>query len=191
MNDKELINAVRRSVDDVHMDVPAEQVVSRSHAIRSRRIISGATGALALAAGLAVAVTALVPSSHPGSHQTTAGLPAWTVVKQSDGNISITIRQLRDPAGLQSTLRGDGLPAVVDLSGQPPAGCQDYPPISRALASSIVQPQRSGARTGGTVLIINPSALPSGAGVQLAPTVSPGHIHVNIDLVYATPQCTG
>jgi hypothetical protein len=187
MNDKELINAVRRSVGDVHMDVPAEQVVRRSHAIHSRRIIFGAAGALALAAGVAVAVTALVPSSH----QTTAGLPAWTVVKQSDGNISITIRQLRDPAGLQSTLRGDGLPAVVDLNGQSPAGCQDYPPISRALASSIFQPQRSGARTGGTVLIIDPSALPSGAGVQLAPTVSPGHIHVNIDLVYATPQCTG
>jgi hypothetical protein len=192
MNDEELINAVRQSVGDVHMDVPAEQVVRRSHAIRTRRIISGATGALALAAGLAVTVTALALASHPGSHQTTAGLPAWTVVKQSDGNIDITFRQLSDPAGLQSTLRGDGLPAVVDFNGQPPPGCQTYPPISRALASRIVQFPRSGWRTGGTVLVIRPSALPSGAGVQIAPTVpSPGHIHTNIDLVYATPQCTG
>ena len=72
MSGEELINAVRQSVGDAHMDVPAEQVVSRSHAIRTRRIISAATGALALAAGLAMAVTALVPASP----QTTARLSA-------------------------------------------------------------------------------------------------------------------
>jgi hypothetical protein len=192
MNDEELVSAVRRSVADVRMGVPAGQVAGRGRAIRSRRVMRGAALALALAAGLAVAVAALVPSGRPGSDQAAAGLPAWTVVRQSDGSISITIRQLRDPAGLQGTLRGDGLPAVVvGLGGQPPAGCRDYPPVSRALASSIFRPQRPGARAGGTVLVIDPSALPGGAGVQLAPTVSAGRIHVSIDLVYATAQCTG
>ena len=112
-------------------------------------------------------------------------------VKQPDGNIDVTIRQLRDPVGLQGTLRRDGLPAVVDFNGQPNPACQLYPAISRALALRIVQPQRPGARTGATVLIIHPSALPSAAGVQIVTTVSQRHTHVNIDLVYASPQCTG
>ncbi len=188
MTDEELITAVREQRSKVHMTTPVEQVISRGHAVRVRRRIRGAAGALAMAAGVAVlAVTALSPASH----QPSAQLAAWTVVKQSDGNIDVTIRQLRDPAGLQSTLRGDGLPTVVDFNGQPNPACQLYPPISRALGLRIVQPQRPGARTGGTVLIIHPSALPSGAGVQIGTTVSPGHTHVNIDLVYASPQCTG
>ena len=33
MNDQELITAVRQSVHEVHMNVPAEQIVSRSRAI--------------------------------------------------------------------------------------------------------------------------------------------------------------
>jgi len=188
MTGEELITAVREQRSKVHMTTPVEQIIDRGHAVRIRRRIRGAAGALAVAAGVAVlAVTALSPASH----QPSAQLAAWTVVRQSDGNIDVTIRQLSDPAGLQSTLRGDGLPAAVDFSGQPNSACQLYPPISRALASRIVQSQWSGARTGGTVLIIHPSAVPSGAGVQIGTTVSPDHIHVNIDLVYTSPQCTG
>jgi hypothetical protein len=188
MTDEELITTVREQRGKVRMTTPVAQVISRGQAVRTRRRIRGAAGALAIAAGVAVlAVTALSPASRQPGPQ----LAAWTVVRQSDGNIDVTIRQLRDPAGLQSTLRGDGLPAVVDFNGQPSPACQLYPPISRALASRIVQPQRPGAHTGGTVLIIHPSALPSGTGVQIVTTVSPGRTHVNIDLVYASPQCTG
>jgi hypothetical protein len=188
MTDEELITTVREQRGKVHMTTPVAQVISRGHAVRLRRRISGAAGALAIVAGVAVFA---VISLSPASRQPGAQLAAWTVVKQGNGNIDVTIRQLSDPAGLQSTLRGDGLPAVVDFNGQPSPACQLYPPISRALGSRIVQPRLPGARTGGTVLIIHPSALPSGAGVQMVPTVSPGHIHVNIDLVYASPQCTG
>jgi hypothetical protein len=188
MTDEELITTVREQRGKVHMTTPVTQVIGRGHTVRAGRRIRGAAGALAMAAGVAVlTVTALSPDSYQPSPQ----LAAWTVVKQSDGNIDVTIRQLSDPAGLQSTLRGDGLPAVVDFNGQPNPACQLYPPISRALGLRIVQPQRPGARTGGTVLIIHPSALPSGAGVQIVTAVSPGHIHSNIDLVYASPQCTG
>jgi hypothetical protein len=192
MTDEELITAVREQRGNVHMTTPVGQVISRGHAVRVRRRIRGAAGALAMVTGVAVlAVTALSPASHQRRPQPSAQLAAWTVIKQSDGNIDVTIRQLSDPAGLQNTLRGDGVPAVVDFNGQPPPECQPYPMISRALASRIVQPPRSDVRTGGTVLIIDPSALPGGAGVQIGTTVSPGHIHVNIDLVYASPQCTG
>jgi hypothetical protein len=192
MTDEELITAVREQRRKVQMTTPVAQVISRGHAVRARRRIRGAAGVLAVAAGVAVlAVTALSPASHQPRPQPGAQLAAWTVVKQPDGNIDVTIRQLRDPAGLQGTLRRDGLPAVVDFTGQPDPACQLYPPISRALASRIVQPQRPGAHTGATVLIIHPPALPSAAGVQIITTVSPGRTHVNIDLVYASPQCTG
>ena len=36
MNDQEVITAVRQSVHGVRMNVPAEQIVSRSRAIRAR-----------------------------------------------------------------------------------------------------------------------------------------------------------
>src|SRR5580658_1916097 len=130
MTDEELITTVREQRSKVHMTTPVTQVISRGDAVRVRRRIRGAAGALAVVAGVAVlAVTALSPASpQPG-----ARLAAWTVVKQSDGNIDVTIRQLSDPAGLQSTLRSDGLPAVVDFNGQPNPACQLYPPISRGL----------------------------------------------------------
>jgi hypothetical protein len=35
----------------------------------------------------------------------TARLAAWTVAKQANGDIKVTVRQLSDPSGLQSTLR--------------------------------------------------------------------------------------
>jgi hypothetical protein len=82
MNDDELITAVKESVTRVHMDIPAGQIVSRSRAIRARRRIPAVAGALAVAAGTALAVTALLPSGHQPSHPARAQLAAWTVVKQ-------------------------------------------------------------------------------------------------------------
>jgi hypothetical protein len=59
MNDDELITAVKESVTDVHMTISAEQITSRSRAIRARRHIPGLAGALAVIAAVAVAVTVL------------------------------------------------------------------------------------------------------------------------------------
>jgi hypothetical protein len=96
-----------------------------------------------VAAGAALAVAALTPASHPAGHVTggvaggVAGYPAsrqpavqltaWTVTRLADGNISVTIRELRDPAGLQSTLRAHGVPASVTFASQQNPACQPYP----------------------------------------------------------------
>ncbi len=40
------------------------------------------------------------------------------------------------------------------------------------------------------VMVIHPSALPSGAGVQINPPAQPA-IRVAVGLVHASPQCTG
>jgi len=126
MNDDELITAVKESVTGVHMDIPAGQIVSRSRAIRARRRTPALAGALAVAAGTALAVTALLPSGHQPSHPARARLAAWTVVKQADGGIRVTIHELRDPARLQSTLRADGVPVSVTFIGQSNPACQPY-----------------------------------------------------------------
>lgn len=122
--------------------------------------------------------------------------------------------ELRDPAGLQRTLRADGVPASVTFIGQQNPACQPYPPpgnppsslrhppfggpLSKVLGSPFSNPP-------GDAMVIHPSALPSGAGLQIAvmrgippgpggPWLYPkgsGHPVVEVSLVKASPQCTG
>jgi len=120
MNDDELITALRESFAGVRATTPVEQIVSRSRAVRARRRIPRVAGA-AGAAGAAVAAIALLPASQPAVH-----LAAWTVVKRGDGTVYVTINELRDPAGLQRTLRADGVPASVTFFGQENGSCQRY-----------------------------------------------------------------
>ena len=124
MNDNELSTMVRESVTDVHSATPIAQIISRGRAVRARRRTPALAGAGAVLAGTALAVATLVPSGHsgvegsrhPGNPLANARLAAWTVAKQASGDIDVTIRQLRNPAGLQSALRADGLPVRVSYS---------------------------------------------------------------------------
>ena len=161
------------------------------------------------------AVTAFHPGGRPASPRPPAQLAAWTVIKQADGTVRVTIRELLDPAGLQRELRADGVPAsVTSLGGQNPS-CRPYP-AGRALTGRVftpsleyIPPPRQGPPTTmppqlGLVLVvlIHPSALPAGAGVQIAatfpvPSSAPAggavqeHGTTHVSLVYASPQCTG
>lgn len=125
MNDDKLITAVREPFADVHMTIPIEAVVRRGRMLRGRGRMRALAGAVALLGGAAAAVAFLVP----GGHLTTARLAAWTVTKNA-GGITIVVNQLKDPAGLQTELRADGVPARVTFDPlnwltQPlPAGCQ-------------------------------------------------------------------
>lgn len=191
MNDDELITAVREPFTAVHSTTPVEQIVSRSRAIRARRRIPGVAAALAVAAGTALAVTALLPSGH----QPAAQPAAWTVAKQANGNIRVTIHELRDPAALQQTLRADGVPVSVTFIGQANPACQPYGSGGSHLLESMVTalPGHGNLR----VLVIHPSAFPSGAGLAIAaghPGQSPrgGGVELTIGPpVKASPQCTG
>jgi murein DD-endopeptidase MepM/ murein hydrolase activator NlpD len=187
MNDDQLITAVKESVTGVHMHVPTEQIVSRSRAVRARRRIPGLAAALAVAAGTAVAVTALLPASHQPSHQPSVQLAAWTVAKEADGTVSVTIRELHDPAGLQRRLRADGVPASVTFFGQLPRSCQRYS-AGTARINRVFTLRHTGRFP---VMVIHPSALPGGAGVEISPPAQQPIISVAIGLVRASPQCTG
>jgi hypothetical protein len=189
MNDEELITAVLDSVADVHTATPVEQIVSRGRAVRARRRVPRLTVALAAVAGAAIGVTALLPASHPASPQPDARLTAWTVVRQPGGDVSVTIRQLYNPAGLQRELRAVGVPAVVTFyATQPyPPSCRPYP-ASRAVLQKAFPSDRDNPLA---AVVIRPSALPAGAAVYINDSSnSYGYIGLHTGLVRASKQCT-
>jgi len=214
MNDDDLITMVRESFTGLHATTPVDQILRRGHAVRTRRRIPVLTGALAVVAGAALAATTLLPGGHqPSSRPSplpTAQLAAWTVTRQADGIIQVTIRELQNPAELQSRLRADGVPASVTLTGQENPACRPYP-ASATLQKRVLSitfdviplphqgpPPSTSPPQPNLVLVfhINPSALPPGTGLQLATSytpVRPGLATSTIrhDLVYASPQCTG
>ena len=136
-------------------------------------------------------MTAL-PASHPASPHPRVQLAAWTVVPQPGGIIHVTIRELRDPAGLQAALRADGVPASVSFGNGQQTACQPYPgggfrtSANQALLNSVFP--LPGVN-------IRPSALPSGTGVLLAFSQSSKHgvpfVAIEVAVVQASQQCTG
>lgn len=190
MNDNELLTAVRTSFDDLHSATPVERIMHRSQTVRARRRVPALVAAGAAVAGaVALAVTTLVPADHqvaggrPGGIQ----LAAWTVVKQPGGAVEVTIRQLHDPAGLQSRLRADGVPASVTFFGPGPRACQRYD-VGLSLINKVFTERHQGRFP---VMVIHPAALPHGAGIVINPPDTHQIRAVAIGLVYASPQCTG
>ena len=193
MNDHELITTVRDSFADVHSATPVGRVVSRSRTVRARRRTPAvAAGAAAAAAAIALAVSAALPASHPDGHPAAAQLAAWTVARQADGSIHVTIRELRDPAGLQRTLRADGVPANVTFGGQPNPVCQGYPfDGTRSQRVQLLNSVVTAPAAGQDVMVIHPAALPSGAGLEISAVFLDGGFNATAGLVQASPQCTG
>lgn len=134
------------------------------------------------------AAIALLSSGHPSGQR--IQLAAWTVVKHTDGTLEVTIRELRDPAGLQRKLRGDGVPASVIFGERPtvPSNpCQSYGhPES---LSSVVTPSMAPGQPQGhaIVMTLHPSALPRTAGIQIITNQA----RVGVHLVTASAGCTG
>ncbi len=191
---RDSLTAARNSLLEVHMTVPLDSIVRHGRARRRLRRLTGLAGAAVVAAGTVLGVTALLPAGHPGSHQPQVKLAAWVVAKQPGGIIHVTIRELRDPAGLQAALRADGVPASVSFGNGQQTACRSYPgggfmtSANPALINSVFP--------GGGVNI-RPSALPSGTGVLLAflqrshPQPGLPVIAIEAAVVLASQQCTG
>ena len=235
ISDSDVLTAVRDRLSGMPLASPPDvkAIMARGRARRHRRMIPGVTGALAAAAVAALAVTTLAPAgqvasrqgNHQGSGQPTVRLAAWTVTKLASGNISITVRELKDPAGLQRALRADGVPASVAFAGEQNPACQPYPggtpgkalaagPATHLLKRVFPEPYKRlsllprprGPRNvppvhgrpprllplslNHALVVIDPSALPGNAGVQLG--ASPGGTALLLPtVVYASSQCTG
>jgi hypothetical protein len=187
MNDDELMTAVRESFTAVHSGTAVERIVRRSRVLRHRRRIPAAAGAALTVAAAAVGVGALTSSAHPAARPPNAHLAAYTVVRQAGGGIKVTIRELHDPAALQSRLRADGVPASVIINGQPNP-CRPYY-LPRGTARKMVTLTRE--PNGSAVIHVHPAAFPKRAGVQF----DSGYTHNpqvwNVAIVTASPACTG
>ena len=206
MNDDQLLATLREPYAQVGLAAPLDQVTRRGRQIRGRRRLLPAAAGAAVLAGAAVASTALAPASHPAA---TAKLAAWTVTRHDGGTLTITIRELRDPAGLQARLRADGVPASVSFSLPPPA-CQlgnvprgtlraVFSPVpkplpfprhakAQAVASGRPQPPRRHIQ----YIQLNPAALPAGDGVGIFTNPAAGQSGpLAFGLVAASQACTG
>lgn len=196
---KDRLAEVRDSLGEVYPSIPASEIVARARRSHvRRRLIPGMAGVLALAVAAALAVTTLAPASHQASYHPRVQLAAWTVTTQADGNIRVTIRELRDPAGLQRRLRADGVPASVTSIAHPNPACRSWrgaplygmsTPAGEALFNKVFP------WSAGQTIVIDPSALPSGGGVQLEAGFhghGPGASGaIGAGLVQASPECTG
>jgi hypothetical protein len=213
MNDAELITAVRESFTDVRSTTPAAQIVKRGRAVRARRRVPGAAAVGAVAAA-AVAVSVALAGSHPPAGHPASGpgvvrLAAWTVTRQAGGSIKVTFREAADAAGLQRTLRADGVPASVTFTGRQnpacrpstfsgspstPAGQPFRGPVNGLIGGPGFSANPKGAYTTPYALVINPSKLPSSTGLQIWTSGAPGpagNFQLQVGVVQASPQCTG
>jgi hypothetical protein len=198
MNDNNAVDTVRDSLTTardsltkVHMTTPLDIIVRHGRARRRHRL-TGLAGAAVAVVGAVLAVTALPSASYHPPVQ----LTAWTVTQQPSGIIHVTLRELRDPAGLQATLRADGVPASVSFGNGQQTACRPYPgggfttSTNPALFNSVFPPSPPG-----TSVSIRPSALPIGTGVLLAflQRSQPGVplIQMEAAVVQASQQCTG
>jgi hypothetical protein len=209
MNDTDLATLVRDAMRDTHMTVPESDITRRARTLRTRRRVAAGGAAVAglAAAALAVATLAAPASSPaPGQAQNTAQLTAWTVTKEPGGVIHVTIRELKDPAGLQARLRADGVPVNVSFSGPNPA-CDPYYPDYRYIPTLPIHylgkpgnfyPWTHSYDNGSVTmsvtspsdltLVVRPARMPRGTGFQI---VALRGTVVAWGLVKTSPACTG
>jgi hypothetical protein len=122
--------------------------------------LTAVAGAAAAAAAVAVAATG------PGHGPQTATLAAWTVSRATDATVTVTLREFRDPQGLQDRLTAAGVPALVQYS---PGGCRyAYQPIA-GNAGLIGQVVARDARQPGSLAVftIHPGAIPAGTRLDI------------------------
>lgn len=205
MNDTDLATLVRDAMRDTHMTVPESDITRHARTLRTRRHVAagGAVSAGLAATALAVATLA-APASSPatGQAQNTAQLTAWTVTKDPGGVIYVTIRELKDPAGLQARLRADGVPTNVSFSGPNPA-CHPYYPnyqyISPGYLGKLgnypwIHSYDNGSVTvsvtspSDLTLVLRPARMPRGTAFQIV--ALRGSV-VAWGLVKTSPACTG
>ncbi len=160
MND-DLEVLVRESIDRLTAEsgIPADVARKARRRVARRQRSVRAAAALGTAAIAAVAAIAVTSTLSPAHQQTRAQLAAWTVTRQADGDIYLTIRQLSDPAGLQRALRADGVPASVTFASHQHSPCRA---VARQAAPWTVAKQ-----AGGTITVTI-SALSNPAGLQRA-----------------------
>jgi len=151
---------------------------------RRRRAAVLAACALAAVTGVSVALPSVLSGRQAGSVVTVA----WTVQQNPDGTIKITFKQASDAAGLQRTLRAEGVPAYVrftpwvvrhwghEIYAWPAQECNAAggPPVPRKVVEAVF-PFPAGAQMGNRqdaqyAMTIDPAAIPRGDAILIQVT---------------------
>ena len=180
MNDLDLKVIVRDGLAGVQMEVPAEAVLARGQAIKTRHrsMLVGAAAVVAAAAaagGLAVAAPgrpsaeangqagARPAASKQAQPSKPVTLTAWTVT-HAGRSLRVTIRQLADLPGLQATLRADGARVVVTGSLAWPSACSEWRNGNYRMGNVVRMRNVTGLPSrDGSEFYINPAQIPAGA----------------------------
>lgn len=160
---RDSLTTARDSLTEVRMSAPLDAIVRRGRAARRRHRLIGlaGTGAVAVAAALAIGLTGVIGSTHRTGSVRTA---AFTLVSNANGTATLTInpRVLLDPSSLQSDLKQDGIPAMVTVG----SFCSSDPPPAGFLRVVSFQPKPRGSGRQRPVadptVTFNPSAMPAG-----------------------------
>ena len=191
---RDCLTTARDRAAGAQMTRPARTIIAR---VRRRRLRQGLSAAAAAVVIAAVAAPALLPGSRGASPARQA---AWTVITRPGGQVTVTIRELRDPAGLQRQLRADSVPATVRFTGQAPRPCLYYrlPPKQSFRLLARIFPQASNT-SGHIAFTINATAIPARIGlwITLSPPATRGthdgrrsiDFAASWALVYASGRC--
>ena len=209
MNDQEVITAVRQSVHGVRMNVPAEQIVSRSRAIRARghrrlaACLTAATAAGSVVLGLGLSgAHGAAPNGGTGTiHGTgTIRTAAFTLTRNANGTDTLTLThsQIFDPAAFQQALAQHDIPALVKTGTY----CTSNPPAPDPASIGVLSlrapvkqepprgvfthltPSEMNRIAAGTRTVINPAAMPTGTELFFS-YVNSGHA-LFFDLIYTS-----
>ena len=208
--DSDLLTAARESFTEVQLTSPLDATIRRGRQLRGRRRMAGIAGATALAAGAVLTAVALLPGGDAGqagtAHLASPYGPvrfqtaAWTVTREPDRTVTVLVRQLSDPAGLQRALRADGVPAAVAFQG---GMLSDTPPLPRSCRDTGLTPEQDAnlqnrilgppdfTSAALVALTIHTADIPKGIGLNLTVQSSSNQWGWSLGLVRATPQCTG
>jgi hypothetical protein len=182
MNDQELMTAVRQSVHGVRMNVPEEQIVSRSRAIRAsghRRLAAcvtavAAAGSVVLGLGLSGAHGA-APNGGTGTIRTAA----FTLTRNVSGTATLTIgpQVLIEPRILQHDLSRYGIRAMVRTGSF--CSSSPAPDWSRVISFSPRghRPDRH------LTITINPAAMPAGTELSFGDFQLPAGQQTDLALI--------
>ena len=184
MNDNDLMTAVREEFAPVRMGVAADTIMARGRAQRRLRRSRVAAGVLAVGLGAGLGIPALMSGNATGG----ATLAAWTVARQTDGSVTVTIREMRNLPALQAKLAADGarvaigLGAVTTAGGTPiatgtgavtaPAWCL-APTADQAATPAALAFHDQGQ---GYYLVIHPAKIPAGDMVRVGVTEGGGPV---------------
>jgi hypothetical protein len=163
-----LLDTLRDSLDDVHLSIPVEEIVTQGRARRRRRKVAG-VATVALATSIAVGAALANPSTAPPSYATSgAGVHvhtvAYSVDSQKDGTVHVTFdkgRYFTDHAGLQSALRSAGFSVLMKV-GVFCKGPDDNGKLSPSGGGAGVERVMSGVRedNGRVSLVFKPENMP-------------------------------